>query len=177
MKLSRNLLVFLFGLAACSSGASSGVPAPPSSNAPWSKAPLQRADVPAVYQEQWNRAPNRTTCALLAISDLGEGKGAVPRAATFSGGWGVAYDTPQSRSAFGIAGTSVLASDSTYSEWPASRQWTDGSNAGYGPEGGTGPNQLAYLRVTGEGCLYNVWSRLGRSHLEHLLESLRRVTQ
>jgi hypothetical protein len=42
-----------------------------------------------------------------------------------------------------------------------------------GPEGGTGPNQLAYLRIAGQGCLYNVWSRLGTTHLESLLGSIR----
>ena len=51
----------------------------------------------------------------------------------------------------------------------------DGSTAGYGPEGGTGPAQLAYLRIAGQGCLYNVWSRLGRAHLEQLLGALRFV--
>ncbi len=57
----------------------------------------------------------------------------------------------------------------------ASPRVADGSSAGYGPEGGTGPSDLAYLRIQGQECLYNVWSRLGRAHLEHLLESLRFV--
>jgi hypothetical protein len=81
------------------------------------------------------------------------------------------------RSAFGVAGTGVDAADPSYSEWPYSRVWNDGSSAGYGPEGGTGPNQLAYLRIAGQDCLYNVWSRLGRDHLEDLLENLRFVDQ
>ena len=151
-----------------------GSPAPPP--APWRSAALTSALVPAVYVQQWNSAPNRATCGLFAFAQLGTGAGALPRAATFSGGWAVAYDLPQQRSAFGIAGTGVSASDSTYSEWPFRREWADGSRAGYGPEGGTGPNQLAYLRIAGQGCLYNVWSRLGRAHLEFLLESIRTVT-
>lgn len=102
-------------------------------------------------------------------------RGPTPRRANFSNGWGVAWDLPDLRSAFGIAGTGVDAADPSYSEWPYSRTWSDGSTAGYGSEGGTGPNQLAYLRIAGQGCLYNVWSRLGREHLEHLLEQLRFV--
>ena len=32
---------------------------------------------------------------------------------------------------------------------------------------------LAYLRVEGQDCLYNIWSRLGREHLEELIHELR----
>jgi hypothetical protein len=74
-----------------------------------------------------------------------------------------------------VAGTGSRAEDPAYDEWPHRRSWADGSTAGYGPEGGTGPNQLAYLRIAGEGCLYNVWSRLGVEHLEAVLEGLRRI--
>ena len=148
---------------------------PQSSRAPWAAAPLKAADIPRVYGEQWRGAENRSTCALFAFSNLGEGASAIPRGATFSGGWAVAYDLPGTRSAFGIAGTGVRAADSTYKDWPFTRRWPDGSLAEYGPEGGSGPNQLAYLRIADQGCLYNVWSRLGREHLEHLLDATRRV--
>jgi len=76
---------------------------------------------------------------------------------------------------FGIAGTGSSATDDAYDAWPHTIRWADSSSAGYGPEGGSGPNQLAYLRVTGQECLYNVWSRLGVPHLEHLLSQLRFV--
>jgi hypothetical protein len=143
--------------------------------APWSGAELAHGDVPAVYAEQWGRVANRATCGLFAFTELGEGASARPRTAPFAGGWAIAYDLPGQRSAFGIAGTGSDAAEPAYSEWPFRREWADGSSAGYGPEGGTGPNQLAYLRIAGERCLYNVWSGLGRDHLELLLESLRRV--
>ena len=144
--------------------------------APWLGAPLPVGSVSPVYHEQWERAANRAHCALIAFAEPGAaGQGAAPRAATFSGGWGVAYDLPSLRSAFGVAGAGVSASEPAYDEWPYRLRWADGSTAGYGPEGGTGPNLLAYLRITGQGCLYNVWSRLGREHLEHLLTSLRFV--
>ncbi|MDF1502484.1 hypothetical protein [Roseisolibacter sp. H3M3-2] len=163
--------------AACASapgagaGAGAGAPLPA---APWSGARLTGAEAPAVYGEQWRRAANRATCALLAPRTLGEGAGATPRAATYSGGWAVAYDRPGLRSAFGVAGSGSPANGDTYA-WADSLRWADGSVATYGPEGGTGPNQLAYLRVAGQGCLYNVWSRLGRAHLVTLLGALRFV--
>jgi hypothetical protein len=141
--------------------------------APWSNASIS---APAIYAASWRAADNRATCRLIAPQSLGDGAGATARAATFSGGWAVAYDKGGMRSAFGVAGTGAKASDSTYRDWPHTRRWADGSTAGYGPEGGgAGPNQLAYLRIAGQGCLYNVWSRLGITHLEYLLDQLRFV--
>lgn len=152
------------------------IPAPGSTPpAPWSAAPLSAAQTPPVFIEQWQAAENRATCAPIAPADLGAGAGATPRAAEFAGGWGVAYDQPSLRSAFGVAGAGVAAEGPGYDEWPRRRTWADGSSAGYGPEGGSGPNQLAYLRIAGQGCLYNVWSRLGIEHLEYLLDQLRFV--
>lgn len=148
---------------------------PEAAPAPWSRAALAEEVVPPVYAAAWGDAENRASCALVAPVTLGAGADAVPREATFAGGWAVAYDLPDLRSAFGIAGTGVEAAAETYDEWPHRRTWADGSVAAYGPEGGSGPNQLAYLRIAGQGCLYNVWSRLGRTHLETLLEALRFV--
>ena len=49
--------------------------------------------------------------------------------------------------------------------------------AAYPPDNpaGRGLNSLAYVRAGEEGCTYNVWSRLGRAHLELLLDALRVV--
>lgn len=151
--------------------------APALAPAPWRSAPLALNSVAPVYLEQWQRAANKATCAPIAFANVGSaGQGATPRAATFSGGWAVAYDLPDLRSAFGVAGAGVSAAEPAYDEWPHHIRWADGSSAGYGPEGGgAGPNQLAYLRIAGQGCLYNVWSRLGVPHLEALLASLRFV--
>lgn len=166
-------LILGFG---CSSAANPAPEASPQADlAPWDQKPLPVGQLPAVYAKEWRAAENRTTCALIAPSSLGTGEGASPRAATFSGGWAIAYDQPGLRSAFGVAGTGVSAAEPSYSEWPFWRHWADGSSAGYGPEGGSGPNQLAYLRIQGQDCLYNIWSRIGREHLEHLLEQLRFV--
>lgn len=167
-------------LAGCAGGAERptvrqpDAPAPALPSAPWASSSLPGADVPLVYLEQWRSAENRTSCALLAPASTGQ-PDATPRSAQFSGGWAVAYDLPDQRSAFGVAGTGVSVAGHTYDAWPHHVAWADGSWAGYGPEGGTGPSQLAYLRVQGQSCLYNVWSRLGVEHLESLLESLRFV--
>jgi hypothetical protein len=150
-------------------------PQPTLPTAPWAAPSIPAGDAPAVYLAEWRRAGNRTTCAPIAFGHLGGADAARPRAASFGGGWGVAYDLPELRSAFGVAGTGVQATAPTHHEWPHTRVWADGSTAGYGPEGGTGPNQLAYLRIAGQECLYNVWSRLGIAHLETLLEAIRFV--
>ena len=176
--LSDFRLAFFLASLACASSAAREPAAPPVAQAPaapWSAAPLPQAEVPAVYRTEWQRAENRRTCALLVPATLGDSAGAMPRAAMFSGGWAVAYDRGSMRSAFGIAGSGTTPDSTTYDAWPHKIRWADGSSAGYGPEGGTGPNQLAYLRVAGQRCLYNVWSRLGVAHLEHLLSQLRFV--
>ncbi len=141
--------------------------------APWNSAVLNQADIPPVFLAQWRKAENSATCAPFAF--LKTAAGAQPRAATFSGGWAVAYDMPTQRSAFGIAGTGSSPADATYTGWTHHIEWADGSRADYGLEGGTGPNQLAYLRIAGQGCLYNVWSRISREHLEELLGAIRRI--
>jgi hypothetical protein len=126
----------------------------------------------------WRSAENSTRCALLAPERLDPllQQAARPRAATFSGGWAVAYDLPETRSAFGIAGTGASAwSGDVYDAWPHRRVFADSSRVGYGLEGGAGTNWLAYVRIPGQECLYNVWSRRGREHLEELLGQLRFV--
>jgi hypothetical protein len=173
-KSARRLGIILLVACGCTRPAHVGSGTLPSTDppAPWSNASIS---APPIYTSSWQNAENRATCRLIAPLALGEGAGATARTATFSGGWAVAYDKDGVRSAFGVAGTGARVSDSTYRDWPRTRRWSDGSTAGYGPEGGTGPNQLAYLRIAGQGCLYNVWSRLGITHLEFLLEQLRFV--
>jgi hypothetical protein len=119
------------------------------------------------------------------------------RRAYFGGGWGVAIDLPGLRSAYGVAGAGLLPDDGATlarqreelaRQWPYVRELPNlrrRALAGYGVEGarsltagegdGRGLNLLAYVRVPGQRCLYNVWSRLGRRHLELLLDGLRLV--
>ena len=163
----RNLMTLIaLTLAACATSSDQTQPAP------WQHAPLR--SVPQVYRAEWERAANRSTCALVAFSDTAGARDATPRRANFSGGWAVAYDTPSKRSAFGIAGTGTTSTGTTY-EWPNGRKWSDGSTATWGLEGGTGPNYLAYVHIAGQDCLYNVWSAIGEEHLVQLIEGIRLV--
>jgi hypothetical protein len=143
---------------------------------------------------QWGKAENRQDCApLILLSDGGQA--ATPRVAHFGGGWGVAFDQPSLRSAYGVAGTGSAVADATTeitrigNLFPYVRPiggrvggLPGGSTAAYGVEGameyaadnpdGAGAKSLAYVVIPGQRCLYNVWSQRGRSHLESLLDQL-----
>lgn len=152
-----------------------------------------------VALNEWRKAPNRKACAPLALASNG-GVAAKVRSANFGGGWGVAFDRPGMRSAYGFAGSGLLPEDEASQadkraelakQWPYTRELgrpgglPQGSLAGYGLEGagrysdanprGTGEQSIAYVRIAGQKCLYDVWSRVGRAHLETLLDSLRIV--
>ncbi|NML93344.1 hypothetical protein [Novosphingobium olei] len=167
-------------------------PAPSPTPAPMpTAAPLSAAD--RLILGQWRKAANRGECAPLHFRSTAGASG-TPRPARFSGGWAVAWDQPQVRSAFGIAGVAILPDDHASADAQRdrlARQWQhlrqldtlpQPAFAGYGVEGaqpypvtnpeGKGLNSLAYLRVGGQTCTYNVWSRISRAHLEALLENL-----
>lgn len=144
-----------------------------------------------LIRAEWMNADNKEICPPIAFADAGDADG-TERHAEFSGGWGVAFDLPGLRSAYGIAGTGLTdepdmakARTALASQWSLFRDIVtlpQPAFAGYGQEGarayasdnpdGTGVNSLAYVRMAGAPCLYNVWSRLGRAHLELLLGSL-----
>lgn len=136
---------------------------------------LSPAFVSPLYLRQWSKARNRERCAPLAPRSLGDYENARARPAFFSDGWGIAYDLPNKRSAFGVAGTGVSANGIDRGVWLRERRWPDGRVALYGPEGGTGPTLLAYLTVPGQACLYNVWSNISLDHLDLLLDQLRLI--
>jgi hypothetical protein len=161
--------------AASEAPAAPAPPAPPvDPPAPWAGAPLSWSAVPPAFRSAWEAAENRDSCRALAPGQTPSPSGA-PRTASFAGGWAVAYDLPETRSAYGVAGTGASALGPTYDDFPDTLRWSDGSVARYGPEGGTGPNQLAYLTIPGQACLYNIWSAISVEHLEALLTSLRFV--
>ena len=152
-----------------------------------------------VARTQWARSDDGKSsapphCAPLALASAG-GTPATARAADFSGGWGVAFDLPNLRRAYGFAGPGVLPDDEIPAEaqrdrlerqWPymqALGQLPAPSFAGYGLSGaepypednpeGHGLQSIAYVHVGGQTCTYNVWSRISRAHLQALLGNLR----
>lgn len=164
-----NLFAFLL-MVSCSGMAAASKPVAP----PWAAKSVKANQVPEVFYSQWYKAQNQNKCAILVLTAAKKEPNAKPRKANFSGGWAVAYDKPNARSAFGIAGTGSLAlSQNDATIFPNLFRWSDGSYASYGLEGGTGPGYLAYVTVAGQGCLYNVWSKQGKKHLESLLLSMR----
>ena len=167
--------------------------AAPSAPSPRQEQQLLAADL---IRAEWNKAENRDVCAPLAfISDAGAG--GAPRRANFAGGWAVAFDLPDLRSAYGVAGPGEIDTDLAPpseqarrlgAQWPYFTTLSDlpaPSFAGYGLSGaqaydggnpeGKGQQSLAYVRVGGQRCTYNVWSRISRAHLEALLDALRLV--
>lgn len=168
----------------------------PSASAASTPTPRNELVAERLVLAEWAKADNRERCAPVAFADDG-GKGGTPRRANFSGGWAVAFDLPDERSAYGVAGTGKLPDDDAshaeqrrklIAQWPLFRDLSglpQPAFAGYGVEGATAypaddpqgldANSLAYVRIGGQSCLYNVWSRLGRAHLELLLDNLRIV--
>ncbi|MFB4302625.1 hypothetical protein [Actinomadura sp. NTSP31] len=149
--------------------------------APWDAPQLREDEAPKILVHEWRRANNRDDCAPIAPAQLGAGAGAHVRRATFDGGWGITYE--DARGDFTIAGTSEPASGGVdpADPWRYHVRWNDGSIVGYGTEGGQyggGPDSttyLAYLAIPGQGCLYNISTKLGKGHLEYLLTQLRIV--
>jgi hypothetical protein len=162
-----------------------------------SAAPARPLVAQALVLAEWRKAENRRVCAPVAFSADGNARG-MARRATFGGGWAVAFDLPGKRSAYGVAGVGVLPGDEApigdqreilARQWPYVRALPalrPETFAGYGIEGakplttadpdGRGENLLAYVRVPAQRCLYNVWSKLGRRHVETLLDGLRLVS-
>ncbi|WP_169391726.1 MULTISPECIES: hypothetical protein [Psychrobacter] len=196
--LSQALLlgVAALGLSACqspsntvkpppSSGNSNTIPTSPTTSLPakpiasWSKPAINSSQTDAVYRQEWVKSPTKTTCPILALPKNSNAhiSGHSARRANFSGGWGVAYDLPSERSAYGVANAGVLqAGDQVYDGWAYHIVYQDGSTVGYGHEGGDpSAKWLAYLVIPQNRCFYNVWSAQGQFHLEQMLSELRQV--
>lgn len=147
-------------------------------DAPWVvPGPIPIDEVPQQLVDEWSNAENRTWCSALAIADQSLTEGYTPRAAEFSGGWGLVYDAADLRSAFGVAGAGLVQKPELATRWPTVQHYADGSVVGYGGEGfdEANPRRLAELVVAGQGCMYQVWSELGDEHLATVIDSLRLV--
>lgn len=151
-------------------------PFPEGAPPPW-QTKVDHKQFNPIYTQQWRQAQNRHTCARLVLprnasSHLSKATG---RRASFHGGWAVAYDKPNKRSVYGVAGAGTLAERGGITRWSRFHVWPDGSAIGWGLEGDTGPNYLAYVQVKGQKCLYNVWSSISEEHLLSLIRDLRMV--
>lgn len=157
--------------------------------APWSDAPLRAREVPPTLLGAWERADNREWCAPLAPRSFGVAEGARARTSELEGGWAVEFDRRGmpgiardgtacercGRGVFGIAGTGMtpdeLAGEVEAGPEPSFR---DGSHA----EVEVAEEEriaAATITVSGQGCVYQVWSSLGREHVEALVRELRLV--
>lgn len=147
-------------------------------NAPWSNDTIALNDTDSVYYQEWLKADTKSLCTILALPKQSTAHltGHSIRRANFSGGWGVAYDLPDLRSAYGVANTGIFPSGEVHYPWPFNVTYKDNSTIGYGHEGGnpTAP-WLAYIRLVDNNCFYNVWSAQGKEHLEQMIKDLRRV--
>lgn len=158
--------------------------------APWSAEPMAATAAPRALLTAWRRADNRTDCAPLAPSSLGAGMGARARSASYAGGWAVEFDKAGlpgitasgetcarcGRGAFGIAGT-TMTPDALDEDLIGSERWSDGSHADVQAtdEDPAHAGRVATLVVSGQDCVYQVWSFLGEDHLRELVAGLRRV--
>jgi hypothetical protein len=132
---------------------------------------LAAASVPRVLLDEWRKAENRAGCAPLWLDNVAAT--VKIRGRYFAGGWGVTVRNPQR---WGVAGAGVIAEPSDLEKWKFHRETAAGIRAGYGLEGfNMGPDWLAYVHVPGQSCMYNVWSSVGKEHLEALVDHLRVV--
>lgn len=153
--------------------------------APWRAATIPRSKVPLPYLEAWDRAGNRTTCALLFPVDGGP---EMRDAKATSGptpndkGWDIFLTGPA-----GSIEVLALFDKTTQTSRPAitpsfTRTWADGSVARYAPDVGNAapgtydPNTSAYeavLTLPDQSCAYRIYDTFGQAHLETVFDRLR----
>ena len=146
--------------------------------APWSNPTITNSETDAVYHQEWAKAESKLLCPILALPKQASAhlSGHKVRRANFYGGWGVAYDLPKLRSAYGVANAGTADPKDAFNNWPYNITYKDGSILGYGHEGGDpSAKWLAYIFIPQNNCFYNVWSAQGKVHLEQIISDLRMV--
>lgn len=153
--------------------------------APWRSAPVARDAVAEAFVTAWQRATNRTGCALLFPLDGGpalEDAEPTEERTPDDRGWDI-FLTGEAGSVE-ILGLFDKTAQPGRPPGPPSftRRWSDGSVARYGPEagrvaGGTAdPATFPYeavLTLPDQSCQYRIYDTLGREHLEALFARLR----
>jgi hypothetical protein len=160
--------------------------------APWSAPPMSANEAPRQILSAWENADNRESCAPLATRTLGAATGARARTSELSGGWLVEFDHPGlpgidrqgrecdtcGRSVFGIAGTAMAPDTLDPDSETLTPTYSDGSHAEVEVTDGDGESVASVtFTVSGQGCVYEVWSLLGADHLAELVAGLRFVEQ
>lgn len=147
--------------------------------APWTEPAIKNGETDTVYQQEWMKSERKSLCPILALPKQASAhltQHSVRRA-NFSGGWGVAYDLPDMRSAYGVANVGTTNPNDIFDDWPYNVTYQDGSILGYGHEGSDpSANWLAYIVTPHNNCFYNIWSAQSKEHLEEIISDLRVVS-
>ena len=133
--------------------------------------------VPAIYISEWKKAENRGSMSAPHPVGCGTGARSKDQAGRICWRLGCCLRPPWRTQCIRNRGNWVRSRPEMDRPliFPTTITWAEGSSISYGLEGGTGPGYLAYLKVSGQSCLYNIWSKRGKVHLEHLISSLRQV--
>lgn len=154
------------------------------STAPWRQPAIAATATEAVYSREWAKSETQDKCPLLVLPKTAAAQLAnrSVRRANFSGGWGVAYDLPKERSAYGVAHSGISDPVGQAAIWQDYHLYNDGTELTYGREGGDPQGKwLAYLTLgtqyspAGQHCFYNIWSQQSKTHLEQIITELRLV--
>jgi hypothetical protein len=158
-------------------------------SAPWRSGAVPRYAVPPPYTEAWDRAANRTRCALLFPLDGGpelEDGTATSGRTPEDRGWDI-FLTGRTGS---IEVLALFDKDTQTNKAPTgpsfTKRWADGSVAKYSPDVGSAapgtydPNTSpfeAVLTLPDQSCAYRIYDTLGRAHLEATFDRLRFMRQ
>ncbi|MDQ1491677.1 MAG: hypothetical protein QOJ23_4191 [Actinomycetota bacterium] len=153
--------------------------------APWQAKAVHRSAVPPAYVTAWDRARNRTSCALLFPLDGGpalNGARATGERTPDDNGWDI-FLTNGAGSIEVLGLFDGATRPDTTSDAPRyTRTWADGSVARYTVDVGNAapgtfdPNSSpfeAVLTIPGQGCGYRIYDTLGKDHLEAVFDRLR----
>lgn len=153
--------------------------------ASWHKPAIAKSATDAVYLQESAKSETKGQCPILALPTTATAHLANRRVrrANFSGGWGVAYDLPNLRSAYGVALSGISEPIGKGTIWQDYYLYEDGTELTYGREGGDSQGQwLAYLTLgkqyspASQYCFYNIWSQQSKGHLEQIISHLRIVS-
>lgn len=156
---------------------------------PWSQPPIDGGPARAVALAIWQESGNRDRARLLLPADTLLTPETTTRPARIDEGWAVAWDSPGlpgltargercstcGRGVMGIAAIDLIPNPSRVRASPVVMEWNDGGLAGLGnlPDEG---RWIADILLPGQQASYQLWTYVGRDHLDYLVSQLRYVT-